>query len=267
MDETVWKLDHKAIDHLKNRLGDEWLGKLVEISAIEGDLLVVDKIEYVKLFKVYDKKRKQAEPGIFEKAGKLAMAGMAAGAKVLSGQRLAVPDTVLKDRLNICKACEHYKPADGNVGERCLKCGCYLNSKILAKARWSTESCPVGKWGTWTENHTSCIGNEVVEVETLEEATVISKATFEEAKAMSERIEAEYKSKLGNILEGQFVRVTVHGGLGDVLLDWFGSGAYDRVQRLKPNEKANVYVFCHNPGGSGNVSLWPARQTAMHAFV
>ncbi len=43
-------------------------------------------------------------------------------------------------RVNICQACEFYRD------ENCLKCGCRLLGKIVAKCRWATETCPVGKW-------------------------------------------------------------------------------------------------------------------------
>ncbi len=46
----------------------------------------------------------------------------------------------------ICKPCEHYAEITPTLG-RCKLCQCSLNlGSTLNKIRWSTESCPAGKW-------------------------------------------------------------------------------------------------------------------------
>ena len=47
-------------------------------------------------------------------------------------------DEVINKRLEICRGCEYLTKSN-----RCKKCGCFM--KI--KARLSTASCPIGKWG------------------------------------------------------------------------------------------------------------------------
>lgn len=55
-----------------------------------------------------------------------------------------VSDAEHARRLAICRLCEfHIASLD-----KCSKCGCTLMEK---KARWATESCPVGKWEAPTE--------------------------------------------------------------------------------------------------------------------
>jgi hypothetical protein len=47
-------------------------------------------------------------------------------------------DELVKCRLEICRACEYFRPKT----ETCRKCGCFMKLKTtLANAK-----CPVGKW-------------------------------------------------------------------------------------------------------------------------
>lgn len=47
-------------------------------------------------------------------------------------------------RLAVCGACPHYVAS--YPGGRCVKCGCGLAGKVMAKASWKSEKCPIGKW-------------------------------------------------------------------------------------------------------------------------
>ena len=51
-----------------------------------------------------------------------------------------VTEEQYQERMNICQSCEHFKD------NRCMKCGCKVGGDIVAKARWSSEDCPIGKW-------------------------------------------------------------------------------------------------------------------------
>ena len=51
---------------------------------------------------------------------------------------LLVSDQIYNERLEICKSCDWYDPNE----IRCKNCGCWLENK----ARWSLDSCPIGKW-------------------------------------------------------------------------------------------------------------------------
>ena len=53
---------------------------------------------------------------------------------------LLVSDEIYNERLEICKSCEWYDEEQN----RCKECGCWLEHK----ARWSLDSCPIGKWST-----------------------------------------------------------------------------------------------------------------------
>lgn len=49
-------------------------------------------------------------------------------------------DAVIKSRLDLCNACEHFK----KNGSRCKLCHCFMKLKTeLAEAK-----CPIGKWGS-----------------------------------------------------------------------------------------------------------------------
>ena len=52
-----------------------------------------------------------------------------------------VPRAVYRERLTICKACEHWRPKT----KRCGICGCFAKLKL----RWTTTQCP-DKPPRWT---------------------------------------------------------------------------------------------------------------------
>ena len=56
------------------------------------------------------------------------------------GAPLQVSDSIYNERLEICKSCDWYDPEQ----IRCKECGCWLEQK----ARWSLDSCPIGKWSS-----------------------------------------------------------------------------------------------------------------------
>ena len=47
-------------------------------------------------------------------------------------------DEIVKSRLEICKACEYFRPKT----ETCRKCGCFMKLKVKLPA----AVCPLGKW-------------------------------------------------------------------------------------------------------------------------
>lgn len=50
----------------------------------------------------------------------------------------SVPESVAKERMDICKSCPHFNPTLGN----CMICKCFLSVKTKLKQ----ESCPIGQW-------------------------------------------------------------------------------------------------------------------------
>ena len=56
-----------------------------------------------------------------------------------------VPESVYQERLAVCLPCEHYHLA------QCRKCGCGVRGRIIAKARWASERCPLDppKWDVY----------------------------------------------------------------------------------------------------------------------
>ena len=49
-----------------------------------------------------------------------------------------VTNEIRRERLNLCKGCEHYFKPTGN----CLKCGCFMR----VKTSLSFTECPIGLW-------------------------------------------------------------------------------------------------------------------------
>jgi hypothetical protein len=64
----------------------------------------------------------------------------AAMGKHLLNRGKNVDEATYQRRVALCVACEHYD--DG----RCRKCGCKVAGSVVAKARWASEKCPLGKW-------------------------------------------------------------------------------------------------------------------------
>lgn len=81
------------------------------------------------------------EPSLLQKAASLASAVVRHAADGFQN----VPAEEYEARLATCRKCEHYL-TDYHPEERCGKCGCGLSGVVLAKAKWRSEKCPVGKW-------------------------------------------------------------------------------------------------------------------------
>lgn len=43
-------------------------------------------------------------------------------------------------RISICQTCEFLQ------ADYCMKCGCKVIGKVLTKARWGSEHCPINRW-------------------------------------------------------------------------------------------------------------------------
>ena len=61
-------------------------------------------------------------------------------ARHVAGGMEAVGEAEYRQRLAVCEACVFFQ--DG----QCLKCGCRLAGDVVAKARWRSEACPIGRW-------------------------------------------------------------------------------------------------------------------------
>jgi len=78
------------------------------------------------------------EPTLLQKAGtffKAAVRHVADGLKNVSEEQY-------QQRLAICTDCPEYEPSNTH----CRKCGCVIAGNVLAKARWKSEDCPIGRW-------------------------------------------------------------------------------------------------------------------------
>jgi hypothetical protein len=75
-------------------------------------------------------------PGMIEKLGHFAEAFLKHAATGFAH----VEEAEYQQRLAICEACPKLQAGV------CTQCGCATAGKVLAKARWASESCPLGKW-------------------------------------------------------------------------------------------------------------------------
>jgi hypothetical protein len=66
------------------------------------------------------------------KALKRVVVAVASGSKVFVGEKLTA------QRISICQRCPAFLPKTG----QCDECGCF----VKAKAKLSTEACPLHKW-------------------------------------------------------------------------------------------------------------------------
>lgn len=57
---------------------------------------------------------------------------------VVSGNQIFASDEVQKQRMEICKSCEHYHEEQ----VRCKECGCFLEDKTS----YTSAVCPIHKW-------------------------------------------------------------------------------------------------------------------------
>ena len=91
--------------------------------------------EYLDLVR----KRAAKNPGL------LAAAVNFAGAVVRHARNggRAVPEGEYRRRLALCQACPEL---DGNT---CRRCGCRVAGDVVAKCRWASEACPLGRWGAY----------------------------------------------------------------------------------------------------------------------
>jgi hypothetical protein len=62
---------------------------------------------------------------------------------IVGGMRM-VSEEVYQRRLAACAACDFFRD------DQCLKCGCRLTGDVIAKARWTSETCPLGRWAQLT---------------------------------------------------------------------------------------------------------------------
>jgi len=60
--------------------------------------------------------------------------------RYIAGGMKMVAEEVYRQRLAVCAGCDFFRD------NHCLQCGCRMAGDVVAKARWATEECPLGKW-------------------------------------------------------------------------------------------------------------------------
>jgi hypothetical protein len=63
----------------------------------------------------------------------------ALGRHVAGGMKM-VGEEVYRQRLAVCAGCDFFRD------NHCVQCGCRMAGDVIAKARWASEECPLGKW-------------------------------------------------------------------------------------------------------------------------
>jgi hypothetical protein len=57
-----------------------------------------------------------------------------------AGGSKTVSEEAYQERLAVCAACDFFQ------NNHCTKCGCRVTGEVVAKARWESETCPLGRW-------------------------------------------------------------------------------------------------------------------------
>ena len=87
-------------------------------------------------------------PGV----GRMAVNATAAVARVavaaVSGKQVMATMPQIVQRKTACLACDNCMVVDknGKTYHRCVKCGCWLDGKVVSKWSLATETCPDGRW-------------------------------------------------------------------------------------------------------------------------
>lgn len=76
-------------------------------------------------------------PSLFQQARNLAKQAWVSGIDVARGKPLLSSAEKAAARLEVCKMCEFLN------GDRCTKCGCFMNAKVHIES----TGCPINKWG------------------------------------------------------------------------------------------------------------------------
>lgn len=79
---------------------------------------------------------RKMDPGIVRKAANFTIA---VGKHIGDGMK-ELDEEAYQERITTCKTCPSFNPVKKNCRE--MNCGCY----IYKKARWRSETCPLGKW-------------------------------------------------------------------------------------------------------------------------
>lgn len=81
--------------------------------------------------------------------------GKAAVNHAIMGSPVVTPE-VLKERLDICKACPLFKPNQNEVGGVCThsSCGCNIQDNLdyMNKIAWADQECPIKRWGKFVDS-------------------------------------------------------------------------------------------------------------------
>jgi len=57
---------------------------------------------------------------------------------VIEGNQILAEESEINRRKELCRTCEYIEPTKF----RCMKCGCFMNSK----AKIASANCPISKW-------------------------------------------------------------------------------------------------------------------------
>lgn len=105
------------------------------MNNLPNQFLTPEKYEEIKT--QLENENLEKFPSLFQQARNLAKQAWTSGIDVARGKPLLATAEKAAARLEICKACEFLN------GDRCTKCGCFMNAKIHVES----SGCPINKWG------------------------------------------------------------------------------------------------------------------------
>jgi hypothetical protein len=125
------------------KLGEALDGQVkAGLKAMEGGLAIVAVKEPAELpTRLADAWQKNFEClwPLMELPVQAARFAVALGTHLADGMQ-TVSEEAYQRRLAICRECEWFR------GNHCLQCGCRVEGDVVAKARWKSETCPLGYW-------------------------------------------------------------------------------------------------------------------------
>ena len=113
----------------KNRPSGYMDDVLSRAHRVEDGIIYMEDAKYMELVQKYTPKK---SPSLAKQAFNFAKSTT----KHVAGGMMHVDSKTYQERVGICNGCDRLKD------DKCIECGCF----VKLKAKWASESCPIGKW-------------------------------------------------------------------------------------------------------------------------
>tara|TARA_Y100000590_G_C15616568_1_gene975976 strand:- start:743 stop:1255 length:513 start_codon:yes stop_codon:yes gene_type:complete len=147
--------DVGTYDEFVKKMGDSSKSSSLESflkSEYNLDNQDIDRITKMERMLEEEEASKTKFPSLFQMGRNLVKDTYTSMKAKAKGYNWMTSVEIANQRLEICRECPFFaydqkNPETGVADGRCLKCGCFMNTK----AHWASAECPIGKWGKCTE--------------------------------------------------------------------------------------------------------------------